>query len=39
MPSTSDAQLTLSFEPTLPEKYRTLRDFLAYWVQVQQKPA
>jgi hypothetical protein len=39
MPSASDSQLTLSFEPSLPEKYRTLRDFLAYRVQVQQKPA
>lgn len=39
MPSTPDAQLTLSFEPAWPEKYRSLRDFLAYRVQVQQKPA
>ncbi len=39
MPSAPDSQLTLSFEPSLPEKYRTLRDFLAYRVQVQQKPA
>jgi hypothetical protein len=39
MPSASDQQLTLSFEPALPEKYRTLRDFLAYRVQVQAKPA
>jgi hypothetical protein len=39
MPSTPAQQLTLSFEPTLPEKYRSLRDFLAYRVQVQQKPA
>lgn len=39
MPSVSDSQLTLSFEPSLPEKYPSLRDFLAYRVQVQQKPA
>jgi hypothetical protein len=39
MPSAPDQQLTLNFEPALPEKYRTLRDFLAYRVQVQQKPA
>jgi hypothetical protein len=39
MPSASTSQLTLDFEPSLPEKYRTLRDFLAYRVQVQAKPA
>jgi len=39
MPSAPDRQLTLNFEPALPEKYRTLRDFLAYRVQVQAKPA
>jgi hypothetical protein len=39
MPSAPESQLTLSFEPTLPEKYRTLRDFMAYRVQVQAKPA
>jgi hypothetical protein len=39
MPSKTDQQLTLSFEPSLPEKYKTLRDFLAYRVQVQAKPA
>lgn len=39
MPSLSDQQLTLSFEPSLPEKYRSLRDFIAYRVQVQAKPA
>jgi hypothetical protein len=39
MPSVSDQQLTLSFEPSLPEKYKTLRDFLAYRVQVQSRPA
>ena len=31
--------MTLSFEPTLPEQYNTLREFIAYRVQVQQKPA
>lgn len=39
MTSTSDSQLTLAFEPSLPERYRTLRDFMAYRVQVQKKPA
>jgi hypothetical protein len=39
MPSAADQQLTLNFEPSLPEKYRTLRDFMAYRVQVQSKPA
>ncbi len=39
MPSTPDSQLTLNFEPSLPEKYKTLRDFLAHRVQVQAKPA
>jgi hypothetical protein len=39
MTSASQPQLTLNFEPSLPEKYRTLRDFMAYRVQVQAKPA
>lgn len=39
MPSAPESQLTLNFEPTLPEKYRSLRDFLAYRVQVQSRPA
>lgn len=39
MPSTPAAQLTLSFEPSLPEQYNTLREFIAFRVQVQQKPA
>lgn len=39
MPSSPESQLTLNFEPALPEKYRSLRDFLAYRVQVQAKPA
>lgn len=39
MPSAPANQLTLNFEPALPEKYRSLRDFIAYRVQVQSKPA
>lgn len=39
MPSAPDSQLTLNFEPALPERFRTLRDFLAHRVQVQSKPA
>lgn len=39
MPSAPDAQLTLNFEPSLPERFRTLRDFMAHRVQVQSKPA
>ncbi len=39
MPSTSSPQLTLNFEPSLPDRYPTLRDFIAYRVQVQAKPA
>jgi hypothetical protein len=39
MTSAPQPQLTLNFEPSLPEKYNSLRDFLAYRVQVQQKPA
>ena len=39
MPSDSQPQMTLNFEPSLPDKYNSLRDFLAYRVQVQQKPA
>ena len=31
--------MTLNFEPSLPDKYNTLRDFIAYRVQVQSKPA
>lgn len=33
------AQFTLSFEPSLPERFHTLRDYLAHRVQVQAKPA
>jgi len=32
-------QLTLSFEPSMPERWASLRDFVAYRVQVQSKPA
>lgn len=32
-------QLTLNFEPTLPERYRSLREYVAHRVQVQHKPA
>lgn len=39
MTSVAASQMTLNFEPALPEKYRTLRDFLAFRVQVQSKPA
>lgn len=39
MPSDPDSQLTLNFEPALPERFRTLRDFMAHRVQVQAKPA
>lgn len=39
MSSAPDSQLTLNFEPTLPERFRTLRDYMAHRVQVQAKPA
>lgn len=32
-------QLTLSFEPALPERFPTLRQFLAHRVNMQAKPA
>lgn len=32
-------QLTLNFEPALPERFRSLREFLAHRVTVQTKPA
>lgn len=31
--------MTLNFEPALPERFCTLREFLAHRVQVQAKPA
>jgi hypothetical protein len=39
MTSAPDHQLTLNFEPALPDRFRTLRDYLAHRVQVQAKPA
>lgn len=33
------AQLTLSLEPSLAERHRTLRDYLAYRLHLQVKPA
>jgi hypothetical protein len=32
-------QLTLNFEPTLAERYSSLREFIAHQIQVQEKPA
>ena len=32
-------QMTLSFEPSLPERFNSLRDFIAHRVHVQRKPA
>jgi DNA-binding transcriptional ArsR family regulator len=32
-------QLTLSFEPALPERWSSLREFIAHRVQVQERPA
>lgn len=37
--TSSSAQLTLAFEPTLTERFGSLRDYLAHRVQVQPKPA
>lgn len=39
MTSLATPQLTLNFEPALPERFRTLREFIAHRVQVQAKPA
>lgn len=39
MPPVAPPQLTLNFEPTLPERFRSLREFIAHRVQVQAKPA
>lgn len=39
MSSVPAGQLTLNFEPALSERYKSLRDFIAYRVQVQAKPA
>jgi hypothetical protein len=39
MPSAPSPQLTLNFEPSLPDRYRTLREYIAHRIQVQAKPA
>lgn len=39
MTSNPAAQLTLSFEPALPEQFNTLREYIAHRVQVQARPA
>jgi len=39
MTSVAPSQLTLNFEPALPERFSTLREFIAHRVQVQAKPA
>lgn len=39
MTSSNPSQLTLSFEPALPERFSSLRAYLAFRVSVQQKPA
>ena len=36
---TPNSQLTLNFEPELPDRFSTLRDYLAFRVQVQAKTA
>lgn len=39
MKSLSTPQLTFNFEPSLPERYGTLREWIAHRVTMQQKPA
>jgi hypothetical protein len=39
MTSLATPQLMLNFEPALPERFRTLREFIAHRVQVQARPA
>jgi hypothetical protein len=39
MPSIAPSQLTLNFEPALTERFNTLREFIAYRIQSQTKPA
>lgn len=39
MPSIATPQMTLNFEPTLPERFPSLREYIAHRVQVQAKPA
>lgn len=38
MTSVSTSQLTLNFEPSLPERWSSLRGYLAHRAQLQQKP-
>lgn len=38
MPSISAPQLTLNFEPSLPDRFRTLREFIAHRATMHQKP-
>lgn len=35
----SPAQMTLNFEPSLPDRFGSLREYIAHRVQVQAKPA
>jgi hypothetical protein len=39
MTSISAAQLTLNFEPSISERFNSLREYVAHRIQVQQKPA
>lgn len=39
MASVSAPQLALNFEPSLPDRYPTLREYIAHRVTMQQKPA
>jgi hypothetical protein len=39
MTNVSTSQLTLSFEPALPERWATLREYIAHRVGAQAKPA
>lgn len=39
MPSIAPSQLTLSFEPTLPERFPTLRAYIAHRTPLLNKPA
>lgn len=39
MTSVSASQLTLRFEPALPERFRTLRAYVQHRINVQSKPA
>ena len=38
MPSVSAPQLTLNFEPSLPDRFRTLREYIAHRATVHEKP-